>query len=242
MTGSLTDQPFGNYLQANMHLVSTAAAELAHHPAILDAVESIIGPDLLVWTVELIIKPPHSPRMVTMHQDLTYWGLDGVDGVVSAWIALSDVTPANGAMRYVTGSHRFGQIDHRDTFGEHNILPRGQEVTFAHDPNDEVDVALAAGEVSLHHGLMVHGSGPNGAEIERAGVVIRYVEPEVRQRIGSRDYAMVVRGANHTGNLISVGPPSRNCEPGALNLYEEVSAAQSVALNADAQGVLDYYR
>lgn len=235
-------QPFENYLRANMHLVSTAASEIAHHPAILDAVESIIGPDLLVWTVELIVKPPHSERMVTMHQDLTYWGLDGIDGLVSAWVALGDVNVANGAMRYVRGSHRFGQVDHRDTFGENNMLSRGQEVTFAHDPDDEVDVELAAGEVALHHGLMVHGSGPNRSDAERAGLVIRYVEPEVRQRVGSRDYAMVVRGANHTGNLISVGPPSRNCEPGALALYDEVTAAQAVALNADAQGVLDYYR
>lgn len=238
---SLT-QPFENYLRANMHIVSTAASEIAHHPAILDAVESLIGPDLLVWMVELIVKPPHSDAMLSMHQDLTYWGLDGIDGLVTAWVALSDVTVANGAMKFVTGSHRFGQVDHTDTFAENNLLSRGQRVDFEHDPADEIDVELVAGEVSLHHGLMFHGSGPNHTSDERAGLVIRYIEPEVRQRVGARDYAMTVRGANHTGNLISVAPPSRNCEAGALALFDEITAAQSVALAADAAGALGYTR
>lgn len=235
-------QPFDKYLRANMHIVSTAASEIAHHPAILDAVESLIGPDLLVWMVELIVKPPHSEGMLTMHQDLTYWGLDGVDGLVTAWVALSDVTMANGAMRYVRGSHRFGQVDHHDTFAENNMLSRGQEIMFEHDPADEVGVELAPGEVSLHHGLMVHGSGPNPTDVERVGLVIRYIEPEVRQRVATSDYAMVVRGANHTGNLISVAPPSRNCEPGALALFDEISQAQAATLMPQAQGKLEYPR
>lgn len=235
-------RPFDDYLRANLHIVSTAAAEIAHHPAILDAVESLIGPDLLVWMVELIVKPPNSEAMVSMHQDLTYWGLDGIDGLVTAWVALSDVTVANGAMTFVAGSHRFGQVDHADTFGENNLLSRGQQVSFDHDPHDEASVELAAGQVSLHHGLTFHGSGPNQTEVERVGLAIRYIEPEVRQRVGARDYAMTVRGANHTGHLISVAPPSRNCEPGALALFDEITEAQAVALAVDAAGALGYTR
>jgi len=238
---SLT-QPFDNYLRANLHIVSTAASELAHHPAILDAVESLIGPDLLVWMVELIVKPPHSEGMLTMHQDVTYWGLDGIDGLVTAWVALSDVSKANGAMQFVRGSHRLGQLDHDDTFGENNMLSRGQQVAFEHDPVDEIAVELGAGQVSLHHGHMFHGSGPNNTDAERVGLVIRYIEPEVRQQVGVRDYAMTVRGANHTGNLISVAPPSRNCDAGSLALFDEISAAQAVPLAAQATDDLGYTR
>lgn len=235
-------QPFENYLRANLHVVSTAAAELAHHPAILDAVESIIGPDLLCWMVELIIKEPHSDAMLTTHQDLTYWGLDGADGVVTAWVALSDVTSANGAMHMVRGSHRLGQVDHEDTFGVGNVLSRGQRAIVEHDPSDEVIVELAPGQVSLHHGLMLHGSRPNESDARRVGVVIRYIEPEVRQRVSERDYAMVVRGSNHTGHLISIAPPSANCDAGSLDLFEEITAAQSPALGEGAAAPIDYQR
>lgn len=235
-------QPFDNYLRANLHVVSTAAAELAHHPAILDAVESIIGPDVLCWMVELIVKEPHSEAVVSTHQDLTYWGLDGADGVVTAWVALGEVTAANGAMHMVRGSHRLGQVNHEDTFAEGNMLSRGQQVTVEHNPEDEVLVELRPGQVSLHHGLMFHGSRPNHTDHHRMGLVIRYVEPEVRQRENERGYAMVVRGANHTGHMISTAPPSANCDEGSLQLFEEITAAQSLALNDGAIAPLAYDR
>ncbi len=235
-------RPFGDYARANFHVVCAAAARIAHEGTVLDQVEAILGPDIMVWAAELVVKEPHSPKVVTMHQDLTYWGLDGADALVTAWIALSETSIANGAMRFVRGSHLLGQVGHRDTFGAHNQLSRGQEVEVTYDPADVVPVELAAGEVSLHHGLTFHSSGPNTTDRRRIALAIRYVSPAVAQRVGPVDYAMQVRGVNRSRQLLAIPMPVGDFGPAALRLHEEITVAQAVALGAGATEELDYGR
>ncbi len=235
-------RPFADYARANFHVVSSTAARIAHHPAVLDAVESIIGPDILCWMAELIAKEPHTSKVLTMHQDLTYWGLDAGDGLVTAWIALTDTTIDNGAMCFVRGSHRLGQVEHVDTFGADNLLSRGQDVAVEYDPADEVAVELAAGEMSLHHGLMFHGSGPNTTDDRRIGLVIRYVSPAVTQAVASHDYAMVVRGVNRSQHLMSTAVPVDDFTDAGLALHAEITAAQEAPLAAGAQTAPSYLR
>ena len=109
------------------HLLFTWLDELIRHPAILDGIEDIIGPNILVWGTSFFTKEGHDPGYVSWHQDSTYWGLEPPD-IVTAWIALSDSTTENGAMRVVPGSHTMAQVPHRDTFRPDNLLSRGQEV------------------------------------------------------------------------------------------------------------------
>jgi len=227
-------EPIENYLRANLHVVSRAAARLAGDPAIVDIAARFLGDDVMCWMAELIVKEPGSAKMLSMHQDLTYWGLDAGDDLVTVWIALTDATVENGAMRFVTGSHRQGQIEHRDTYGADNLLSRGQEVAVAYDPSLEVAVELDAGEVSVHHGLTVHGSGPNITDARRVALVVRYVNPNVASRHG-RDYAMLVRGANRSANLITTAPPLTDCDESSLRLHREISQSQmqSLARNAN---------
>ncbi|MGI9607791.1 MAG: phytanoyl-CoA dioxygenase family protein [Acidimicrobiales bacterium] len=235
-------EPFDNYARTCLHLVSTTAASLAAHPALLDIVEPIIGPDILCWAVELIAKEPHTDKIVSMHQDLTYWGLNHPDSLVSVWVALSEARVANGAMRFVRGSHRLGQVDHRDSFAENNVLTRGQHIETEHDPDDEVAVELDPGQVSLHHGHMFHSSGPNATDGRRLAAVIRYVNPNVEQVAASRDFGMLVRGVNRTSNLVTVAPPLADLDPAGLALHAEVVAAQSEALAEGARDDMSYLR
>ncbi len=235
-------RPFADYARTNFHMVSTRAAELARHPAVLDRVESILGPDLLVWMVELIVKQPHSDKILTMHQDLNYWGFDHADREVTAWIALTDVTVANGAMSFVRGSHRLGSVDHHDTYGANNLLSRGQQVSVDHDPADEVAVELAAGEISLHHGLTFHGSGPNTTDGPRVALVVRYITPEMGKVGGKRDYAMLVRGADRHNQLIKVAGPETDFADAQLALHTEMDDAQLEALGDGATAEFGYTR
>jgi ectoine hydroxylase-related dioxygenase (phytanoyl-CoA dioxygenase family) len=235
-------RPFTDYARANFHLVSSTAARLAHDQAVLDAVESIIGPDILCWMSELIIKEPHSSKVLTMHQDLTYWGLDGADHLVSAWVALSDATTENGAMRFVPGSHLAGQIEHRDTFGSDNLLSRGQEVVVDVDPDDEVPVELRAGEMSLHHGHMFHGSGPNRTDGRRIAMVFRFMSPSVRQTVGVEDYAMTVRGSNTSHHVHATAVPFNDFSSASLAMHARVTAAQERALTAGTADQVSYLR
>ena len=229
------------YFRVNGHLVLPFMAEIAATPSVLDAAESILGPDLLVWSCELFIKEPGTPKVVTWHQDLTYGGLGETDEELSAWIALSPSTRESGCMRFIPGSHRQPILPHRDTFADDNLLSRGQEIAVAVDEAEAVDDVLAPGEMSLHHGRMFHASGPNLSGDRRIGAVVRYVTPSVRQLKAVRDYAMPVRGHDTSGNWVHVPVPATPFDPAAMALYEQVLTDQSVALAEGAQGAVGLY-
>jgi len=133
------------------HLLFTWLDQLIRNERILDAVEDVIGPDILCWGTSFFIKEPRNPGFVSWHQDSTYWGLDPAD-IVTAWVALSDSTAENGAMRVVPGTHKLEQVAHRDTFAPDNLLSRGQEIAVDVDEAKAVMLELKAGEMSLHHG------------------------------------------------------------------------------------------
>ena len=123
------------YNRTNPHLTFPFLDEIVHHPVILDVVEDLIGEDILVWGSVLFVKDPDSPGHVTWHQDYTYMGLDPHDGV-SVWIALTPSNEDNGCMQMLPGTHLDGIRPHRDTFGEDNILTRGQTI-------DDLDTSRA---------------------------------------------------------------------------------------------------
>ncbi|MEO0362412.1 MAG: phytanoyl-CoA dioxygenase family protein [Pseudomonadota bacterium] len=225
-------RPLTQYLRSNAQVVVPLAARLATHPAILDAVEGALGPDLLVWSAEFFVKEPRTRQIVSWHQDLTYWGLGATSRQCTAWLALSPATPESGCMRFVAGSHREAIVPHRDTFDEDNMLSRGQEIAVEVDEADAVDVLLSPGEMSLHHGLAFHASGPNRSDDRRIGVAIRYVAPDARQEVADRDYAMLARGVDRTGNFINFAGPDSAFSAASLSLYEEMRAEQAKALAA----------
>ena len=145
------------------HLLFTWLDGLIRHPAILDAVEGVIGPDILCWSSTFFIKEARDPGFVSWHQDSTYWGLDPAD-IVTAWVALSESTAENGAMRVIPGTQKLDQVAHRDTFAANNLLTRGQEIAVDVDGSDAVTLALEPGEMSLHHVRLIHGSDPNPSD------------------------------------------------------------------------------
>ena len=165
-------------LRNKCHLVFTWADAMIRHPGILDAVEAVIGPDILCWGSSFFIKDAHDPGFVSWHQDSTYWGLEPPD-IVTAWVALSESVPANGAMRVVPDTHKMDQVPHRDTFAAHNLLSRGQEIAVQVDPARAVTLELQPGEMSLHHVRLFHGSDPNPSYRRRIGFAIRYLPTHV---------------------------------------------------------------
>jgi len=110
-----------------------------------------------------------------------------------AWIALTPSTRANGCMRVASGSHG-EQLTHTDTFHKDNLLSRGQEINVEVDEKDAVDLELSPGQMSLHHVRIIHGSNPNPTKTRRVGFAIRYIAATVRQSLGPRDFATLVRG------------------------------------------------
>jgi len=222
--------PLATYKRVNAHVVMPFAARIATDPRVLDVIESVLGPDILVYSAEFFIKEPRTTHIVSMHQDLTYWGLGATQGLVTAWISLSASTPASGCMDFVRASHKNAILPHEDTFDDNNLLSRGQEVRVDVDDKDKVAIEIHPGQMSLHHGLTIHGSGPNTSADRRIALVVRYCTPDVAQEVGDKDYAMLARGTDIKGNFIHVPKPSENFSAASLELYEEIRAAQAKVL------------
>ena len=216
----------GGPLQSNMrhqvHLLFTWANQLVRHPKILDAVEEVIGPNILCWVTNFFIKEPKDGNFVSWHQDATYWGLEPADKIITAWVALSDAPLESGAMKFMAGSHKDGQIAHTDTFDDKNLLSRGQEIAVEVDENDATDVVLKAGEFSLHHVLLAHGSHPNVSDNRRIGLAIRYIPTSVRQT-KVRDAAMLVRGVDEFGHFDLMPDPVSDLDDGALAAHADAA-------------------
>jgi non-haem Fe2+, alpha-ketoglutarate-dependent halogenase len=228
------ERKLGGPLSGNMrqkpHLLFTWANELAHHPAILDAVEDVIGPDILCWGTTFFTKEAHSPSFVSWHQDATYWGLS-TDDVITAWVAFADAPVESGAMKFWPGSHLRKQLAHRDTFAADNLLTRGQEIAVEVPEGEGVDVPLKAGEMSLHHVLLAHGSGPNTTGDRRICFAIRYIPPHVRQ-LKARDSAMLVRGRDPYGHFDLEPEPRADLDADAV-------AAHRIAVERSAKVLYD---
>ena len=214
------------------HLLYPWIAELVRHPRILDAVEDVLGPDVLCWSAQFFSKNAHDPSFVSWHQDGTYWGLSSPD-VITAWVALTPSVPENGCMRVVPGTHT-RQMAHVDTFAETNLLSRGQEIQVEVDPKAVVPVILQAGQMSLHHVLIVHGSEPNTADYRRIGFAIRYIPTHVRQLHGPRESATLVRGADRHGHFDLELPPESEMHPDAVARHAAIVDRQLAILYAGA--------
>jgi ectoine hydroxylase-related dioxygenase (phytanoyl-CoA dioxygenase family) len=222
----------GQPLQSNMrhktHLLFTWADALVHHPKVLDAVEDAIGPDILCWTTTFFIKEANSPGFVSWHQDSTYWGLDP-DEVITAWVAFTEVSEANGYMQVIPGSHKIDQLPHVDTYHKDNLLSRGQEIAVEVDVEKAVGLAMHAGEMSLHHIKLVHGSAANRTNDRRIGLAIRYIPTYVRQT-KVRDSAMLVRGVDKYHHFDDEPRPVADLDEAALAAHADSVSRQVKAL------------
>ena len=220
--------PLRGVYRIKPHLLFTWLAELVRHPSVLDAVEDVLGPDILCWNTSFFTKEAGSPGFVSWHQDATYWGLSEPD-VVTAWVAFTESTLANGNMRVIPGSHR-APVPHVDTFHPDNLLSRGQEITVEVDESRAADIVLQAGEMSLHHVLMVHGSGANPSGDRRIGFAIRYIPTRISQTGGPRDSATLVRGIDAFGHFELEPRPDADLDPSMLALHAEISDRQAKIL------------
>ena len=165
------EEEFPNEINAesrnNLHLSFAFLDALAHNTIIVDAMEDLIGPNISLWASVMFIKEPSSKHYVSWHQDATYMGLDTLD-FPTPWIALSPSNRETGCMTMISGSHKTKIQEHEDTFAENNILTRGQAIQNV-DESKAVDLILRPGEMSIHHGAIIHGSQPNNSNQRRIG-------------------------------------------------------------------------
>ena len=225
--------PLKGALRHKSHLLFTWLGDLVRNNRIVDAIEDLYGPNLLCWTTNFFIKEARNPAFVSWHQDSTYWGLDKPD-VVTAWVALTPSNEANGAMKFIPGSHTKDQFPHRDTFAKNNLLTRGQEVAVEVDESKAVAITLEPGEISLHHVRLVHGSPPNPSHDRRIGFAIRYIPTTVAQ-IAGEDSATLVRGVDTHRHFELEPRPIRDMDPEFVALHQAITERNAQILYRGTQ-------
>ena len=200
------------------HLLFKWLADLIRAPHVLDAVEDLIGPDILVWSTDWWIKEPRSPSFVSWHQDSQYWGLD-TSKLVTVWVALSPSTLESGCMRLLPGSHEGPSLPHRETYHDDNMLTRGQEITEGIDEARAVNLEVHTGDAAVFAFRIAHASHPNRSDDRRIGLAIRYIPPDARQTRSEEDSAALVRGEDPFGHFLHEPEPARDFDPVAVEFH-----------------------
>jgi non-haem Fe2+, alpha-ketoglutarate-dependent halogenase len=195
---------------------------LIRHPKILDAIEDVIGPNILVWTSTFFIKEPHSPTFAAWHQDGSYFGLEPHEQVC-AWVALSDASREAGCMEHLSGRGAARQLHHSPLGLANSINRAGQTIMESFDETGPVAMSLQAGEFSLHHEFSVHRSAPNNASHRRVGIGLNYIPTHIRVDSPVRLCAMLVRGEDTHGHFDLIEPPSAERDAAALAVHQQVS-------------------
>jgi hypothetical protein len=193
---------------------------LVRHPRILDAVEDLIGPDILVFTTTFFIKEPHSPTFAAWHQDATYFGITPYEHV-TAWVALTEATEKAGCMEVVSARGAPRQLHHAALGLKDSINGGGQAIVEEFERRDTVMMAVPAGNFSLHHTLCPHRSAPNRADHRRIGVGISYIPAQCRITSPVRMLVPLVRGRNTGGHFDILPPPESEFAPAALARHED---------------------
>lgn len=200
------------------HLLLRWVHELVINPTVLDAIEDVIGPDILCYTSTFFIKEPGSPAITAWHQDATYFGVRPHEHV-TAWIALTDSSPESGCLEFMPGGKDLGLLRHQANAIEHSVNGGRQKIVEGFDVIDPVLAPLQPGQFSLHHTLCLHRSAPNNGPDRRIGIGVSYIPTRVRH-IGTRRMpAMLVRGADSYGHFDLEPAPAADMDDDAQAVH-----------------------
>ncbi|WP_425403270.1 phytanoyl-CoA dioxygenase family protein [Hwanghaeella sp.] len=200
-------------MKIKAHVVAPWMVDLARHPVILDAVESLLGPDIMLFGSSMFAKAAKNDKFVSWHQDSAYYGLDPNDSV-TVWLAFTKSNKSNGCLRVLPGSHLTADYEHEETYDPQNLLARGQTIVGI-DDDRAVYLELEPGEFSIHHVRTAHGSLANPSNDRRMGLAFFYIAPHVRSTLGRRT-ALLVRGQDTHDHWDPDPVPKRDLDPDTL--------------------------
>jgi len=205
-------------LKIKAHVAAPWIVGLARNKNILDAVESLIGPDILLFGTSMFSKKARDVRFVSWHQDAAYYGLDPQQEV-TCWVGMTDADTENGCMRVIPGSHLGADAVHDETYDPQNMLGRGQTIRDI-DDGKAVYMPVKAGQFSMHHERTIHGSMPNPSDRRRVGISFFYMPAHVRSTIGRRT-ATLVRGADKYGHWDPEPTPKTDLDPVCMEFLRQ---------------------
>ncbi len=171
----LATHPPHNIREQSRHLDSRIVYDLCSHPAIVDRMTAILGPDLVLWRSNFFTKEPGGLE-IPWHQDFGFWPIDPAINV-SAWLAIDEATPRNSCVQLIPGSHK-------TQLPMVKALP-GMAFDKMTDPAyvDQtlcLDMPLKPGEFFLFNECTLHHSNANTSDQRRMGLAVRVTVPCVK--------------------------------------------------------------
>ncbi len=218
---ALRGHPIDAVERSKSYVLFTWVDAIMRNDGLLDAVEDLIGPNILCWNSIFWIKEANTPSFVGWHQDLTYWGLDN-DELVTVWVALSPASEAAGCMSVLPGSH-LELLDHVETYHDDNLLSRGQELTIDIGDRNPAPMPLETGQASFHNVKSAHGSGPNTTDDRRIGLSLHYMPTHTKQLLAEWDSAALVRGVDEFNHFEHAPRPTADLHPDAVAFHRKAS-------------------
>ncbi|MBB3206379.1 hypothetical protein FHS27_002188 [Rhodopirellula rubra] len=181
-----------SYSISSAHLKHARVWDLLTNPKIVSYVADLLGENVIGWGSHFFCKMPGDGKRVDWHQDCSYWPLTPTKAV-TVWLAIDDADLDNGGMEVYTGSHRHGLIDF-DTTEEDSGNVLDQVVTQPEKYGAHRFTPIAAGQISIHSDLLVHGSAPNQSDRRRCGLTLRYCPADVTAYLNWERKGVVVAG------------------------------------------------
>lgn len=197
-----------SYSISSAHLTYGRVHDLLREPRIVALVRDILGEDVIGWGSHFFCKMPHDGKSVAWHQDASYWPLTP-SKAVTVWLAIDDADIENACMKFVSGSQSVGHLTYRPSADdEGNVL--NQTIEDAEQYGEVVYDELAAGQVSLHSDLLLHGSEANSSDRRRCGLTLRYCTPDVVAGSNWHDKGVVVAGKDYSRNWTNPARPDHD--------------------------------
>ena len=227
-------------LDVKAHLLCGWANELAQNPVLLDVMEDLLGPNLLLTGAAFRIKPADGRTFAEWHQDSYVAAIKPF--FCTATLALSEYSTENGCLRVIPGSHRWGTLQMGDTGDEDSILSRPYRVTSDFDETQAVDVVMRPGELTLQHDHTIHGSRPNRSYARRIGLLADFTTPDASKESGARESAILVRGVDEFGHWLADETPGDALDDAALAAWERGAGAYVSNYYRDSETAPKAYR
>jgi len=197
------------------HTLYRRLSDIVSHPRILDAVEDVVGPDILCWGSSMFVKEARDPHFISWHADTYYYGLEPAE-TVTAWVAFTPSNELSGCIKVLPGSHRMN-LPFDEKPDPNNLLGRGQ-TTRGVDEAKTLPMPLEPGQFSMHHECLVHGSEPNRADWRRIGYSIHYCSTAVRMtQYSEKPGAVLLRGEDRYGHWAPEGLCEKEFDRDALD-------------------------
>ena len=148
--------------------------KLAQDRDIIDLVEAVIGPDIVLWGCHVFCKPGGDGYETPWHQDGHYWPIRPL-ATCTVWVALDRSDISNGCLRVIPGSHADKKLHAHLHEDRTDLVLNQRMVDGTFDEAEAVSLELDPGQMSMHDVYMIHGAAANRSPRRRTGVALRYM-------------------------------------------------------------------